>query len=281
MFCPNCKSEYRAGFTQCSDCGAALVEDSDAEVRRFNNSASDLTSDTTPDMPMRLWAGSDARIWREFRASLEAAGIAFVDEPSPRFIYSSIRPPMEIWISRSDKDAAMKVRRSIMGVDEESPDGISPVATGDESRVSSSLWGYSQPSPLDAWTGRSPGSQSAPDRIARDLNDYEGDSEASFDYFSSAAPDNVFTGEFFPEDATAEVYSGDPDMAQNLKVCIRENGIPSVIERPESGANAAKLRVLPEHEARAKSFGKWSTPRRQDSRSGFVESRATSMHLSL
>ena len=25
MYCPNCKSEYREGFSQCSDCGAALV----------------------------------------------------------------------------------------------------------------------------------------------------------------------------------------------------------------------------------------------------------------
>ncbi len=26
MFCPNCKAEYRPGFTKCSDCGVALVE---------------------------------------------------------------------------------------------------------------------------------------------------------------------------------------------------------------------------------------------------------------
>jgi hypothetical protein len=25
MFCPQCKTEYRPGFTLCSDCGAALV----------------------------------------------------------------------------------------------------------------------------------------------------------------------------------------------------------------------------------------------------------------
>ena len=26
MFCPQCKAEYRTGFTQCTDCGVALVE---------------------------------------------------------------------------------------------------------------------------------------------------------------------------------------------------------------------------------------------------------------
>jgi hypothetical protein len=26
MFCPNCRAEYRSGFSSCSDCGASLVE---------------------------------------------------------------------------------------------------------------------------------------------------------------------------------------------------------------------------------------------------------------
>lgn len=26
MFCPNCKAEYREGFTRCADCGVDLVE---------------------------------------------------------------------------------------------------------------------------------------------------------------------------------------------------------------------------------------------------------------
>jgi len=26
MFCPQCEAEYREGFTECSDCGVALVE---------------------------------------------------------------------------------------------------------------------------------------------------------------------------------------------------------------------------------------------------------------
>jgi len=30
MICPRCKSEYRAGFDRCADCGIALVEDDEA-----------------------------------------------------------------------------------------------------------------------------------------------------------------------------------------------------------------------------------------------------------
>jgi Putative prokaryotic signal transducing protein len=33
MFCPNCRSEYRAGFTRCSDCDVALVAELPAEEK--------------------------------------------------------------------------------------------------------------------------------------------------------------------------------------------------------------------------------------------------------
>jgi hypothetical protein len=31
VFCPNCRSEYRAGFTRCNDCDVALVDELAAE----------------------------------------------------------------------------------------------------------------------------------------------------------------------------------------------------------------------------------------------------------
>jgi hypothetical protein len=32
MFCPNCKAEYREGFTTCGECGVKLVDGLDEEV---------------------------------------------------------------------------------------------------------------------------------------------------------------------------------------------------------------------------------------------------------
>jgi hypothetical protein len=252
MFCPNCKTEYRPGFTSCSDCGAALAETSDAEVRKFETPTSDFESDAdTRDDPVRLWAGSNARVRDAFRAALAAEEIPFIDEPSPRLVYSSLRPAMEIWVSSRHRNAAMKIRRSITGEAEDSSGGISSVASGDESNVAFNLWGYAPPSILDVVTGRSPGTQSEPDRLSRDLSDDGTDPAAEAAGFA-ATPDNIFRGQFFPEDAIAEVYSGDFAVVENLAACLRENGIPSATGKSEGADTTVTLRVLPEHEARAK-----------------------------
>ena len=42
MFCPQCKAEYRVGFTRCSDCGVALVNRLPAEPPRLVESPAEL-----------------------------------------------------------------------------------------------------------------------------------------------------------------------------------------------------------------------------------------------
>jgi len=52
-YCPNCRTEYRLGFTRCSDCDAALVESlPDAEPEAGTNTAIELVELATfPDEP--------------------------------------------------------------------------------------------------------------------------------------------------------------------------------------------------------------------------------------
>lgn len=64
MFCPVCKSEYRDGFTKCSDCGADLVKQ--------------LADDSEAIEP--LWAGHDAKVRSAICNKLDAANILHEDD---------------------------------------------------------------------------------------------------------------------------------------------------------------------------------------------------------
>lgn len=63
MFCPNCRTEYRAGFTRCADCGAALVDSLPPE---------EPPREVTPVL---LAAGVDATLCPLLRQILEDNGI--------------------------------------------------------------------------------------------------------------------------------------------------------------------------------------------------------------
>lgn len=248
MFCPNCKTEYRAGFTRCSDCGAALVD-----------SLPDDRSDA--DTPELFWSGNSPRLYQEFRAALKAADVPFMDEPPTHFLYISLRPPLEIWISKLDHDAAAKVRRQITGESDDELAGAESLSELQQvgGRAPNPYRDPTRPTRPSGLLGNFASAEETESSDALEAPEEPGE-EGSADgsnllkeYFSSPAPDDIFTGEFHPEDATAQVYSGEPDIAENLKACLRENGIPSTIDEQENAVgNEAKLRTLPEHEARAK-----------------------------
>ena len=67
MFCPHCTTEYRAGFSRCSDCGAQLVQHLDAPVPKDRPQAA--------DGPELLWTGTDMTISGAITAALNQSGI--------------------------------------------------------------------------------------------------------------------------------------------------------------------------------------------------------------
>ena len=48
MFCPNCKAEYRPGFTRCSDCDVDLVDFLPKEIKINNNKNENEIPDEIP-----------------------------------------------------------------------------------------------------------------------------------------------------------------------------------------------------------------------------------------
>lgn len=62
MFCPQCGTEYRSGFTRCSDCNVELV--ASRPVQRTRDSG-----------PVTVWRGDDPVAFSAAMAALQAAEI--------------------------------------------------------------------------------------------------------------------------------------------------------------------------------------------------------------
>ena len=67
MYCPQCKAEYRPGFTHCADCDVDLVPEM--------ASSSDAAADQDPFC--QFWKGEDPRVFAELCAVLEESGIPY------------------------------------------------------------------------------------------------------------------------------------------------------------------------------------------------------------
>jgi hypothetical protein len=70
MFCPNCKTEYREGFSRCSDCGADLVRELPKQGRSGSSDFTEL-----------VWMGSNGQTENAVEVLLAAAGIKFSERP--------------------------------------------------------------------------------------------------------------------------------------------------------------------------------------------------------
>jgi hypothetical protein len=214
MFCPECKAEYRAGFTRCSDCGLDLVEQLD--TRRSAGPAGGAADSNAAEV---LWSGTDRRIRGEIMTALEAANIPYHERGQEVGMLPGLAQSVSFIVIQSrDHDAARKAL--------ESPGLREPVWTGDADenddpkRVASVT--ASENEPADEDTG----------------DDSENDA-------SDDDPEN-----FHPDDATAEVWSGaDARAAKDVVMCLQEVGIGCTTT--ESGG-AKHICVMPPSAARAK-----------------------------
>lgn len=58
MFCPQCKAEYRPGFTHCTDCDVDLVDALPAE-ENFSEEENSLLAGSSDANLQKVWAGND------------------------------------------------------------------------------------------------------------------------------------------------------------------------------------------------------------------------------
>ena len=109
MICPNCKCEYIRGVTQCADCGVTLVD------------ALDPSAPDTQDGQgiVSVWEGNDPSESAAVKDALEKAGIPVIDqEAAGYFIFPSMRPKTEIYVSSKNVEEAKKVLLDLQAWDD-------------------------------------------------------------------------------------------------------------------------------------------------------------------
>jgi hypothetical protein len=82
MICPQCKAEYRQGFTVCADCEVDLVHSVPGAEEGASNR---MTGGTL----VPFWVGEDLALHTTLLEELEAAGIRYFDEPMG--VYPGVR----------------------------------------------------------------------------------------------------------------------------------------------------------------------------------------------
>jgi hypothetical protein len=217
MFCPQCNAEYRSGFTRCSDCDVALV----ADPPHFALAGKTLTDpgDPNEDPFCSFWKGQDARVHAELCEVLDQAGIPHktVFRRDHLFNFSN-QAPYEIGVPFSLYEKAEKLVQETYGTDDIEDVGAQELA----GKVVMN-------------------SKSAP-RLPE-----------AVDLVSEGIPGPPTAGEdsgWFPEDATANVWSTDTDEPSDfLLAALHENGIHCRLDRR---GPRATLFVLPHDAPRAR-----------------------------
>ncbi len=76
MFCPQCQGEYRAGFTECADCGVPLVDALPVEP--------EVMPEVMPEGDLvPVFATAEAGLIPVVGSVLDAAGIAYMTKGEP------------------------------------------------------------------------------------------------------------------------------------------------------------------------------------------------------
>jgi len=241
MFCPICKSEYRFGFTRCSDCGVDLVEHLQDEI-----ATPEAAGD--PNEKIVLWAGVRSATRQAIEKALDDAKIEYELD----YVVSQLMPAFRekiyrVRVKRGDASAAVAAVANIEG--ENFTSLRSPAAVQDQNSSFLDVLGFNrdllrglfkQPDPLVA----------GPEAEQADPGDTPPEPEGDEASFEPARAPGQFAEDFYPEDATAEVWSGeDGELAENIENCLREVGIESVALEMEGKRS---VRVMPQSEARAK-----------------------------
>jgi hypothetical protein len=244
MFCPQCKAEYRPGFTVCADCDVPLVWQLPASSGATQEEDSSGHNPEPADDPLcSFWSGDDPRIHAELCQLLEEQGIPHKTIRRQDHLFNlNSKSAFQIGIPFSCFEKAEATVKEAYGTEEESQPATRLLPPG-----------------TDHLPGTYKGLAWLDDRI-RSLRAH---SDSPFESATNALPEEPFWKQnspvfnrawdpdhWYPEDAHVEVWSGDqPELGELIVASLKENQIHS---RLDCTAGKCALFVLPGDEARAR-----------------------------
>ena len=111
MFCPNCRYEFRRGFTKCNECGVDLVDSlpPEEDAPGAGKAPAEMAS------PTLLWRGYDSSTFNDVRMELDSAGIPYNrEELDARMVCSDAYNPVEIWVPEARLPDAQRLLDEIL-----------------------------------------------------------------------------------------------------------------------------------------------------------------------
>jgi hypothetical protein len=243
MLCPQCKTEYRQGFTRCADCDLALVDELPSEALVATEPVA--PGDPEEDPFCSFWSGDDPRIHAELCELLDKEKIPHRTVRREDHLFRISRyPAFQIGIPFSMFERAEAAVKEAYGSETE-PEDAALLLPYEKQRTTTSrtVTPWLPASRGFAWSSRdgaeasTPAGGAAPEPASRDTVAEE--PRADWD------PDG-----WHAEDATVEVWSAESaELVDMLGSSLRENHIHF---RFIQAGGKHTLFALPEDETRAR-----------------------------
>jgi hypothetical protein len=221
MICPQCRAEYRQGFTVCADCDIPLVPQYETGVALEAPAPPAEPGDPNENPFCAFWKGDDRRLHAEITSLLDAAHIPHKTVRRQDHLFNlNNYPAFQIAVPFSFYERAERTIKDAFDLDAADSDAVQSLTA----------------SPLPRDTRRNhklPALLSPP-----------------ADEAIPGPPSAGDASDLFPEDANAAIWSGDDlSLQEMLTASLNENRI---FCRSETTSERVTIFVQPADEARAR-----------------------------
>ena len=246
MFCPQCKAEYRPGFTRCSDCDVELVCEPPPAARGLGATGETGSHAEDPDDPFcSFWRGDDPRIHAELCELLNEEGIPQKSIRREDHLFNlNTKSAFEVGIPFSQFEKAEAAIKNAYGTEDEQRDAgrLLPYGRGYAAEFDTAFpW-----QPALKGFARTQDSQS--ERLEK-LSEPVSEEPVTGDQLEDRKP-NWDPADWNLADATLMIWSSEQSYpGEIIEMALRENQIHAHFEE-RNGRNG--IFVLPGDETRAR-----------------------------